>query len=83
MPHISFLAPAGGMTLGSCGDGMPDALVVDHDSESTSYGLREFNGGLDSGLIVSSAYHRLSCLFLLHFHNLGISKQTLMPGLSE
>ena len=40
------------------GDGVPDALVVDHDPKFTSKLFREFTRRLGSSLLVGSAYHK-------------------------
>ena len=40
------------------GDGVPDALVVDHDPKFTSKVFREFTRSLGSSLLVGSAYHK-------------------------
>ena len=40
------------------GDGVPDAIVVDHDPKFTSKVFREFTRSLGSSLLLGSAYHR-------------------------
>ena len=40
------------------GDGVPDALVVDHDPKFTSKLFREFTRRLGSSLLVGLAYHK-------------------------